>query len=457
MPVTSALNVINEDERIAALDPKVRPLQETPRHSCALGGAHATATAVKGVVAILHSGGGCGFANFFGFIGAAGGGQIGDGGAMTTPCCTLLEKHVIFGGEERLRDQIASTYELMKGDLFVTISGCIPALIGDDVESVVSEFRKPGQRPIINVKSAGFKGTSYDGYEWFFEALIDQYLEVRPVQKGLVNILGIQPCQHIFWKGDLEVLKSYLDELGLEGNQIFGERYGIEGLKKIPAAELNIVLNSWQGIKTAEQLKKKFGTPYLVCSGLPIGPRETSRFLQTLAEHVNIDKSVLDSWIAAKTQRAYDDFNMVATNLYRGFCNVYFAVVAESNIAIGLIRYLTNDCGLLPAVVVVTDNPPSEARALITERLTEGLEGLIVPDVHFENDTYLIHKQLEKYSFMLLFGSSMEKYVARKFTAGHLTVSFPAFDRIILKRSYVGFGGGNALLEDLLSKFAAPF
>ncbi len=66
---------------------------------------------------------------------------------MTTPCSTLLEKHVVFGGEEKLRDQIASTMELMNGDLFVTVSGCIPALIGDDVEGVVSEFRKPEYPP----------------------------------------------------------------------------------------------------------------------------------------------------------------------------------------------------------------------------------------------------------------------------------------------------------------------
>jgi len=453
----TVLKFNNEDERIAALDPRDRPLQETPRHTCALGGAFVAATAVTGVMPILHSGGGCGWSNFFGFIGASGGGQIGDGGALTTPCSTLLEKHVVFGGEERLRDQIASTMELMNGDLFVTVSGCIPALIGDDVEGVVSEFKKPEYPPIINVKSSGFNGTSYDGYDLFLDAVIDQYLEEKPVQKGLVNILGIQPCQHIFWKGDLGLFKTNLDGIGLETNQIFGGRYGVEGLKKIPAAELNIVLNSWQGLKAAEKLKEKFGTPYIVYPGLPIGPIETSRFLRTVAEHVDVEKERLDNWIKSQSEDAYDDFNLIATALYTGFCNVYYAVVAESNMAIGLVRYLTNECGLLPAVVIVTDNPPAEVRDLITDRLTKELEGMIVPDVYFENDTYLIHKKLEKYSFMLLFASSMEKYAANKYMAGHHTVSFPAFDRVILKRTYAGFGGGNSLLEDLFSKFARPF
>jgi nitrogenase molybdenum-iron protein beta chain len=52
----------------------------------------------------------------------------------------------------------------------------------------------------------------------------------------------------------------------------------------------------------------------------------------------------------------------------------------------------------------------------------------------------------------------MEKYAAaKKYMAGHHTVAFPAYDRLILKRNYLGFGGGNAILEDVLSKFSRPF
>lgn len=456
----TAIDHREENERIAALDPRDRPLQETPRHSCALGGVYGTASAIPGVVPILHSGGGCGWANFFGFVGASGGGLLGDGGAMMTPCTCLLEKHVVFGGEERLADQIRSTYELMNGDLFVTISGCIPALIGDDVEGVISEFKGSGlqDRPLVNVKSSGFNGTSYDGYEMFLKAVVEQLLETRPLEKGLVNILGIQPCQHIFWKGDLKVIKSLLEGAGLKVNPIFGDLAGVEGLRRIPAAELNIVLNPWQGVETAKLLQEKFGTPYTIYPGTPVGPIETTRFIRHVAEHVAVEKDRLESWIDSQTTLAYQNFGYVATALYMGFCNVPFAVVADSNIAIGLTRYLTNECGLLPAAVVVTDNPPEEARQTIIDRLTKDLEGVVVPDVFFENDTYLIHEKLKNYSFLFLFASSMEKYAAaKKYLAGHHTISFPAYDRLILNRNYAGYDGGNALLEDVLSKFSRPF
>jgi len=48
-----------------------------------------------------------------------------------------------------------------------------PALIGDDVEAVIREFED--EVPIININAPGFNGNSYEGYELFFEAVIDRF------------------------------------------------------------------------------------------------------------------------------------------------------------------------------------------------------------------------------------------------------------------------------------------
>jgi len=54
----------------------------------------------------------------------------------------------------------------MDGDLHAVISGCVPALTGDDVKSVIKEFREKAN--IIHVKTPGFIGNSYLGYNLFF-------------------------------------------------------------------------------------------------------------------------------------------------------------------------------------------------------------------------------------------------------------------------------------------------
>ncbi len=433
-------------------------LLESPRHSCALGGAYTAATGISGVIPLLHSGPGCSWANFFGLVAGSGGGALGDFGAMITPCTYLLEKHVVFGGEEKLKELLESTEKLMNSDLLVVIPGCIPNMIGDNVPQVVSEYNEYHEVPAIHVRTAGFTGNSYRGYELFLDAVIDQYLK-KPeyVKKGRVNIFGFAPCQHIFWKGDLREIKRTLELVGLDVNPVFGDINGIESLRSIPEAELNIVISPWLGVEAARKLEEKFGTPFIVQEGLPIGPKDTEAFIRRIGEQLHLPEEKLRLDLEPTVKEAYQFFNYVGVGLYMGLTDSYFAVVAESNIAIGLVRFLTNDCGLLPAVVVVTDNPPEEYRESIRQKLTKNLSSSEKPEIFFEIDAYHIEKILDAHPSTVILGSSMEKYLAaEKYLALHLTVSFPAYDRLLMRRSYFGFFGGVNLLEDLLSKFAWP-
>ncbi len=116
---------------------------EAPRFTCSLGGAYITTIGVYGAVPILHSGAGCGLGQLLGVFYAAGENAPGGQGGTSTPCTCLIEKHVIFGGEDKLRKLIDSTIKLMEGELYVVVTGCVPALIGDDVESVVNSRARP--------------------------------------------------------------------------------------------------------------------------------------------------------------------------------------------------------------------------------------------------------------------------------------------------------------------------
>ncbi|HWQ20895.1 MAG TPA: nitrogenase component 1 [Methanotrichaceae archaeon] len=431
---------------------------ESPRHSCALGGAYAAASAIRGIIPLLHSGPGCSWANFFGLVAGSGGGCLGDFGAMITPCTYLLEKHVVFGGEEKLKELLYSTEKLMKADLLVVIPGCIPNMIGDNVPQIVDEYNEDHDVPAIHVKTAGFTGNSYRGYELFLDAAIDQYLKKpEEVKKGRVNILGFAPCQHIFWKGDLREVKRTLELTGLEVNPIFGDIQGIESLQSVPEAELNVVISPWLGIEAAKKLQDKFGTPFIVQEGLPIGPRDTETFIRRVGEKVGIPEDDLRRRLEPQIKESFQFFNYVGVGLYMGLTDSYYAVVPESNIAIGLVRFLTNDAGLLPTVVIVTDSPPEEYKQSIKQRLTENLTSSEKPEVYFENDAYKIENILDKHTNIVILGSSMEKYLAAdKYKALHLTVSFPSYDRLLLRRSYFGFFGGINLLEDLLTKLTYP-
>lgn len=431
-------------------------VSEAPRFTCALGGAYASTLATYGNVPILHSGAGCGMANTHGLTFASGLNTGGAQGTTNTPCSCLIEEHVIFGGENKLRDLIRSTIELVKGEMFTVISGCVPALIGDDVDSVVREFNND-KTPVIHVKTAGFAGSAYIGYELYFDAVIEQLLKEVPKEKNLVNIFGIVPNQHVFWKGELRIIRELLKKIGLKANIIFTDFDAVENLRKIPAAELNIVLSPWLGTKFIENLQQKFGTPFQRISHVPVGPKDSSEFLRVIAEKLGISKELVENVIYEEERETYRFTEYLCEPFMISLPHAYYGVVADSGTAIGFVRYATNELGWLPEVVIVTDNPPEEYRDYIKDQLTENLEGVVKPKVIFEIDSHKIRQILKNYTLQVVLASSLEKYIAQEeLDANHISISYPVFDKVIVDRAYAGYRGGIAFYEDLSFTFAGP-
>jgi nitrogenase molybdenum-iron protein beta chain len=427
---------------------------EAPRWTCSLGGAYISTTGIYGAVPILHSGAGCGIAQLLGFFYAAGENAPGNTGGTSTPCSCLTEKHVIFGGEDKLRKLIDSTIKLMKGDLYVVISGCVPALIGDDVESIVREFK--GKADVIFVNTAGFKGNTFDGYDSLLDAVIDQYLEPKPVRKKVVNILGVVPFQHVFWKGDLVKVKELLAKIGAEANILFTEFDGPKHLKDIPEAELNVVLSTWNGHKAAKKLKEKYGQDYVSYPNTPVGPKQSSELLRLVAKKLKIPKRTVDKVIAEEEKMAYRWIEYLCDGILIGLPHPYSAFIGDSNTVLGVTKFLANEAGYLPEIIQITDEPPEEARAQIIREL-EGTEAMFKPEIRFEKDAHKIRLNLRNRSFQVLFASSLEKWIAAKeLEVPHLSVSFPIYDRVIVEHTYAGYRGGTVLLEDILSKFTGP-
>ncbi|MDR1658105.1 MAG: nitrogenase [Deltaproteobacteria bacterium] len=429
---------------------------EAPRFTCALGGAYGAALAVFGAVPILHSGSGCGMANAHGLTYASGLNSGGTIGPTTTPCSGLIEEHVVFGGEDKLRRLIASTIELMKAELYVVISGCVPALIGDDVDSVVAEFKD--QAKVIHVKTSGFIGNGYLGYNMFLDSVIDGLLvKKEKTNKKLVNILGIAPNQHIFWKGELAVIKRLLNSIGLEVNTLFTDFASLKALEAIPEASLNLVLNPWLGLEAAQKLYDRFGTPFEHFGYVPIGPKDTSAFLRRVGKKLKVPSKKIEAVIASEEQHVYRFMEYLTEMFMVAMPHSFTAVIADSRTVISLVRYGANELGWNPELAVVTDDPPLEQREQIQRLITTGLEGTSVPRVLFDYDSHRIRLAMREQPLQVVLGSSLEKYIAKtESEAHHLSVSYPTYDRLVVDRSYAGFRGGIGLLEDMSHSFAGP-
>ena len=160
-------------------------------------------------IPIVHAGPGCA-GKIFAFA-SGGAGQQGEGyaGGGNISCTNDTEKEVIFGGEQKLTELVEGALKVLKGDLFVILAGCTSGIIGDDVESVASDFAEKGL-PVVGVETSGFKGNNYFGHELVVTEIIKQFVgDVTPqVRKNLVNVFSIVPYQDAFWRGDLEEIRD---------------------------------------------------------------------------------------------------------------------------------------------------------------------------------------------------------------------------------------------------------
>ena len=448
-------------ENKSGIDTKINHFEsesvEAPRYSCALAGVYGTTLGIRGGIPILHSGAGCGVGQLFGTLYAGGESAGGNEGGTSTPCSCLVEEHVILGGEEKLRNLIESTIEIANDELFVVTSGCVPSLIGDDVDQVVDEFRD--KAAVIHVNAPGFKANSPEGYNLFWDAVIDQLLPdaAGEIEEKTVNIFGIVPYNHVYWKGDLLTIKTLLESIGIKANIIFSEKNGLDHINEIPQAEYNIVVNPWLGVRAAEKLKEKYGTPFIKFSNVPVGAKQTAEFLRTVGEELAVPRETVEEFIAQKEDWYYRLLEYPGDAIILVRPNSFYAVAAESSYAIAFTKFLANELGYLPDIIQITDNPPVEVREEILSEIRNNLDTVVQPDIIFEADTYKIRKNLEDRPFLFLFSSSIEAPTSiEDYNALHIPISYPIYNRSVLAKHYGGYDGGLTVVEDVVSGFVGP-
>ena len=444
----------------------MRNFIERPRYSCALGGALATVSALPGAIPIMHAASGC--AGNFAWAQSGGTGlQIGGHcGGLSVPSSNVQESEVVFGGAERLREQIENTFEVMDGKLYVVLTGCVTEMIGDDIRAIVTQATS-AERPVIAAETAGFRGNSYFGYDSVLQSLFRDFVEKSGSKvKNKVNLWGIAPMLDVFWRGNIEVLCSLLAKLGLDVNAFFGEWDSLDRLRTSSSAELNIVVSDAYGVEAARLFEEEHGTPFITIP-LPIGPSGTDTFLRKVGEALSIKDSVVSGLIEKENETYYRYLDPL-TDPYNDFdMQRYAVVIGDCNYSYGLTRFLADDLGWIPELAVCTDEPKEELAEVVAARFAT-LESGLRPSFVFETDGSEIVRHLSErwpssrgeryyhaFSPAFVVGSSLDRELAASIGAGHLSVSFPIVNRAVLDRSYAGYRGGLHLVEDLLGSIVA--
>lgn len=427
---------------------------EAPRHFCMLG-SQQTVVAIDRAIPILHCGPGCSNKLWWGLSFFSGFQASGYACGNSLPCTNLSENEVVFGGEDRLRETINGALDIMDADLFVVLTGCVADIVGDDTGRVVREFQSQGI-PIVHAETGGFKGTTYQGYETVVEAIIKQYLDdsPQPVTPGLVNIWSTVPYQDPYWCGNIHALKELLNGIGLKANVLFGpESDGVEAWKRIPSAQFNLLSSPWTGLNIVQRLKEIYGTPYLHYPMIPVGAKETGKFLRQVSEFSGINKNIVETYIKEQERSFYYYLERAADFFLEYRCDLpnYYVTISDSCYTLGVSSFLSNELGIIPGCHYITDETPKEHYERIVSELVSPFHKT-AGKVRFLSDSGVIYDDLRSLQGLrvpIIIGSDWDKDIASELGTYHFSLSLPLTNRVIMDRSYIGYQGGLRFVEDM--------
>lgn len=209
------------------------------------------------------------------------------------------ETDVITGGEEKLEQAIIEADRRYQPFSITVVSGCVPGIIGDDIDSVVQRVQPEVNARLLPVHCEGFKtkiwATAYDAvYHGIGRTLLREG-EQAPGADGLspfkglerlpttVNLMNVSSMGRI---DELE-LERLLKSLGLNAN-VFPVFSHPESMVKATQAALSISTCPTHDDYFLSYLEERFGVPALI-QHMPIGIENTGLWLRDVAARFGLE------------------------------------------------------------------------------------------------------------------------------------------------------------------------
>lgn len=349
---------------------------------------------------------------------------------------------VIFGSErflvkeiERLREE-----EQLNPSLLFVENSCAFSLIGDDNAGIIKSLELPF--PAVSLDCGGLLGGFAAGYvkaaELVINSLVKEKYALEPMK---VNLLGTTEF-YLNGKADIREMVRLLELAGYEVNCVPGGGSTLASLRDLSKAALNIVVHEELGLKTAQLLENKFGTPF-VLAGLPYGLEGTRTWLKRINEalpatglelveaEIRDAREVLDNTI--------EDFSCYWGNMWYD----QVVVQAPGTQALCIAQALREEWLNMGKLTVLCLQPVAK------NIYCDAADEIVTKDVDFNSWEQYVTPEGEG----LFLGSSNESANMRRKGYDNminLNIAYPIHDELFLNDTpYVGIRGTKNLLQKL--------
>mgnify|MGYP001339493428 FL=1 len=322
-------------------------------------------------------------------------------------CTVVHEREIVFGGEEALKRALRLADKTYDAPLLVVISGDVPSIIGDDIQSVIDSLSL--KKDVLWMEAAGYKGSMRDGYEDAL-AKLGSLMKERDVKKRSINLIGLCPDDFKV-HADLKEIKRIIEALGISVNSTIS-MCSLEEFCAAPAAELNVVMG--QGAKLAKYMKNEFGVPYIEVD-YPYGLEGSMKFAEALCGNLDVEDSGEKCLDLEPFERTY----------------LYLHEMYGTSVSV------TGDFRCNP----------------MADFLERELGFEIEVKSCSEEDRSSFEENVRSSNTMMLFGSSFERGLARDLGIPLMRFVYPVFDQVCMcdYAPYAGFRGAVYLTESIIN------
>jgi len=180
----------------------------------------------------------------------------------------VREKHIVFGAEKMLKQNIIEAFKAFPHINRMTIyQTCATALIGDDIDAIAEEvMQEMPDKKVFVCNSPGFAGPSQSGghhkinHQWINKMIGTAKPEIY--SKYVINYVGEYNIQ-----GDQEIMKDYFHRMGIQILSTFTGNGSFDDLRSMNHAQLNVLECARSAEYICDELRVRYGIPRMDIDG----------------------------------------------------------------------------------------------------------------------------------------------------------------------------------------------
>ena len=207
----------------------------------------------------------------------------------------LIENDVILGNDEKLISDVIEAASETQPKFIAISAALIPLFMSTDMKGIARIIEKR-----TGIPTFGFTTNAMDTYVLGGNMVYREFLgrfcpnleniPTSPEENSLsVNLLGVTPLDFSI-VGNVEALRDYFKELGIEINCCMTMECTVEEISNAHKADVNVVCSSL-ALDGARVLQDKYGTPAVL--GLPMGKTACCELEQLIRQSASDGKSRL--------------------------------------------------------------------------------------------------------------------------------------------------------------------